>query len=168
MQSLQKQLEELPHLATALHVALAVTPKTALQSKVNSTPEPSCPIDVRVEELIGQIEDAIDRCDGMRIGDLINQPATKFYIWRGETRTEQHLAGWERAIAIRRVHVRANAILGFDKLKQRRVAPCPGCDLPTLYSYVGDDEVLCSDEECGLAMKLAEYEAYCVALAASQ
>jgi hypothetical protein len=161
---LQRQLEELPHLATALHVFMAVTPKTAMQSRVSSTPEPSCPVDARVDELLVDIGDTIDRCDGLKVIDLIHQPAMKFYVWFRDQRRERFLDGCDRALAIRAVHVRANKILGFDRLKLRRVAPCPQCSLPTLYTYVGEDTVVCGDEECGLVLSLADYEAHCIEL----
>src|SRR6185437_965860 len=114
VQSLQRQLEELPHLAIALRVFLGVTPKTAIQSRVKSTPEPACPIDPRVDELLIDIADVIDRCDGLRVQDLIQQPTMKFIVWFRDSRREQFLTGADRALAIRRVHTRANAILGFD------------------------------------------------------
>ena len=78
----------------------------------------------------------------------------KFFIWFRDVRQERYLAGWQRAVDIRRVHSRANAILGFDRQRQRRVAPCPDCSLPTLYSYAGENVVACSDEECGMVMSL--------------
>jgi hypothetical protein len=138
---------ELPHLADALHVFLAVTPHTALQSKVNSTPEPSCPLDPRVDELLGDIEDTLDRTDGLRVADLIQQPALKFVLWVKGQRRERFLDGFQRALDIRRAHARANAILGFDRVWIKRLSPCWNCGLPTTGSYVGDSTVLCS--ECG-------------------
>ena len=158
-------LAELPHLSSALRLFLGVSPKTALQSKVSSSKEPACPIDPRVDELMVDISDTIDRCDGLKVIDLIHQPSMKFVLWFRDQRRERFLDGCDRALAIRSVHVRANKILGFDRLRLRRVAPCPDCRLPTLYTYVGEDSVICGDEECGVVMSLADYEAHCVELA---
>ncbi|BCP41488.1 hypothetical protein MINTMi27_15810 [Mycobacterium intracellulare] len=151
-------------MATALRIFLGVTPKTALQSRVKSTPEPACPIDPRVDELLVDISDVIERTDGLRVADLINQPPTKFRVWFKDRSVEQYLAGWERAVAIRRVHVRANAILGFDRIRVRRHAPCPQCGLPTLGTWVGDPTVECSDGDCGFVMSLEDYDEYCIEL----
>lgn len=165
VQDLQRQLAELPHLADALHMFMGVTPKTALCSRVRSTPEPACPIDPRVDELIGDIEDVIDRTDNLRVGDLINQPAMKFIIWHKDKRSERFLYGYERALDIRRVHARANSILGFDRVWVKRHAPCPDCGLPTLGMVVGDSTVQCSDSDCGLVLSLDGYDRYCTELA---
>jgi hypothetical protein len=166
VQDLQRQLGELPHLATALRAFLGVTPKTALQSKVNSTPEPACPIDTRVDELVTDLEDVIDRTDGLRVNDLIHQPAMKFILWHRDTRSERYLEGWERAVDIRRVHARANSILGFDRIWVRRHAPCPACGLPTLGTVVGSSTIDCSDDECDLVLSLDQYDQLCSELAA--
>lgn len=168
VQVLQKQLDELPHLATALHACLAVTPKTALQSRVNSTPEPACPIDTRVDELIGDIEDVCDRTDGLRVADLILQPAMEFVLWFRDRREARFLEGWQRALDIRRVHVRANNILGFDDIRVRLRAPCPNCSLPTLGTVVGGDRVDCSDEGCGYFTTRNDYDRYCCELAGAK
>ena len=162
---MERQLQELPILAKALHIFLGVTPKTALQSRVRSTPDPACPIDPRVDELIGDIEDVVDRTDGLRVADLANQPAMKFIIWYGERRCEQYLEGWQRALAIRRVHARANSILGFDRLWVKRHAPCPDCGLPALATVVGSSTVECREERCDLLMSLDDYDNYCLELA---
>lgn len=159
---LQRQLEELPHLAQALRVFLGVTPKTALQSRVKSTPEPACPIDPRVDELLIDIADVIDRADGLRVADLIQQPAMKFIIWFRDMRRERYLDGVSRALAIRRVHTRANQILGFDRIRLKRHAPCPECGMPTLGQWIGEATVDCSD--CEFLMSFDDYDLYCIDL----
>lgn len=164
VQDLQRQLEELPHLATALRTFLGVTPKTALQSRVKSSPEPACPVDPRVDELLIDISDVIDRVDGLRVIDLIHQPAMKFIVWFRDGRRERYLDGCHRALDIRGVHSRANSILGFGRIKQKRHAPCPQCQLPTLNSYIGEGTVFCGDEECGLVLTIDDYETYCTEL----
>lgn len=164
MQDLQRQLEELPHLATALRVFLGVTPSTALQSRVSSTPEPACPLDPRVDELLVDIADVIDRTDNLRVADLVQQPTMKFIVWTKDQRRARYLEGWQRAVDIRSVHTRANAILGFDRIRVKRHAPCPECNLPTLGTWIGDNTIECSDEECGLVMSLDEYDAHCLEL----
>ena len=165
IQDLQRQHDELPHLATALRAFLGVTPKTALQSRVKSTPEPACPIDPRVDELLIDIADVLDRCDNLRVQDLVSQPAMKFIVWFRDRRREAYLTGVDRALAIRRVHVRANAILGFDRIRLKRHAPCPECRLPALGQWIGDSNVECS--ECEFVMTLDDYDQYCLDLRAS-
>lgn len=159
---LQRQHDELPHLAVALRVFLGVTPKTALQSRVKSTPEPMCPIDPRVDELLIDIADVIDRCDGLRVQDLVQQPIMKFIVWKRDSRAEKYLSGVDRALAIRLVHARANAILGFDRIRLKRHAPCPECDMPGLGQWIGEGNIDCS--ECEFIMSLDEYDKYCLKL----
>ena len=163
IQDLQRQVDELPHLAVALRAFLGVTPKTALQSRVKSTPEPACPLDPRVDELLTDIEDVIDRTDGLRVADLVQQPAMKFIVWFKDQRRETYLTGIDRALAIRRVHARANAILGFDRIWVKRHAPCPQCGLPTLGTFIGDSKIECRD--CAFVMTLDEYSQYLLELA---
>lgn len=168
IEELQRYLEELPHLAIALRIFLGVTPKTALQSRVKSTPEPACPIDPRVDELLVDIGDVIERTDGLRVVDLVAQPPTKFEVWFKDRAVELYLTGWQRAIDIRKVHVRANAILGFSPVWVRRHAPCPQCGLPSLGTWIGDPNVECSDDECGFILTLDDYNHYCNELAEAQ
>ena len=147
----------------ALRAFLGVTPKTALQSRVKSTPEPACPLDPRVDELLTDIEDVIDRTDGLRVADLVRQPAMKFIVWFKDRRRETYLTGVDRALAIRRVQARANAILGFDRIWVKRHAPCPRCGLPTLGTFIGDSKIECRD--CAFVMTLDEYSQYLLELA---
>lgn len=162
VRDLQRQHDELPHLAAALRVFLGVTPKTALQSRVKSTPEPACPIDPRVDELLIDIADVLDRCDNLQIQSLIQQPTVKFIVWFRDTRREKYLSGVDRALAIRAVHTRANAILGFDRIRLKRHAPCPECGLPALGQWIGDSTIDCSD--CEFIMTLDDYDKYCLEL----
>lgn len=164
IQAIQKCLEELPHLAVALRVFLGVTPKTALTSRISSTPEPACPLDPRVDELLGDIGDVIDRTGGIRVADLVRQPDMLFVVWVRDERRSQYLSGVDRALDIRRVHNRANKIIGFDRVWQKRHAPCPQCGFPTLGNWVGDSTITCTEEDCGLVMPLENYEGYCTEL----
>lgn len=136
-----------------------------MQSRVKSTPEPACPVDPRVDELLVDIGDTLDRCDGLRIADLIQQPSMRFIVWYKDQRRERYLDGCDRALAVRGAHLRANKILGFDRIRQRRHAPCPQCSLPTLGNWIGDSTITCSDEGCGAAITLTDYEIYCCELA---
>jgi hypothetical protein len=163
IQDIQRQIDELPHLAVALRAFLGVTPKTALQSRVKSTPEPACPLDPRVDELLTDIEDVIDRTDGLRVADLVQQPAMKFIVWFKDDRRETYLTGIDRALAIRRVYARANAILGFDRIWVKRHAPCPQCGLPTLGAFIGSSNIECRD--CAFVLSLDEYSQYLLELA---
>lgn len=157
--NIQKCLEELPILAAALRAFLGVVPKTALQSRVSSTPEPACPINPRVDELIHDIGDVVDRADNLRVADLVRQPAMEFHLWVGDYQQRRYLDGVQRALDVKRVHSRANAILGFDRVWQKRHAPCANCGLPTLGNFIGDSFIQCTD--CEYVMSLDEYEAYC-------
>src|SRR6185503_3538176 len=132
------------------------------QSRVKSTPEPACPIDPRVDELLTDIADVIDRCDNLRVQDLIQQPIMKFIIWARDSRQEKYLSGVDRALNIRTVHARANAILGFDRIRLKRHAPCPECGLPTLGEWIGDSNIDCSD--CEFVMTRDDYDKYCLEL----
>lgn len=138
--------------------------KVSYQSKVKASREPTCPLNTRVDELLGFIEDALDRVDGLRIADLIQQPAMKFILWVGDRRREVFLDGCDRALEVRRVHARANKVLGFDKILHRRAAPCPACSLPTLANYVGEGTVFCTEETCGYATDLDSYDELCAEL----
>lgn len=162
VRDLQRQYDELPHLAIALRIFLGVTPKTALQSRVKSTPEPACPIDPRVDELLIDIADVIDRCDALDVRDLMQQPAMKFIVWYRDTRREKYLSGIDRALAIRAVHTRANAILGFDRIRVKRHAPCPECGVAALGEWIGDSNIDCSD--CEYVMTRDDYDKYCLEL----
>ena len=153
-------MAELPHLAQALHVFMAASPKTALHSRVRATREPACPIDPRVDEILVEIEDVLDRCEGRRIADLIRQPAMRFIIWVKDTRREKWLDGVSRALDVRRVHLKANKILGFDRVRIKRTAPCPDCSLPLLFSWAGSDTIECGDEACNFAASREEYDMY--------
>lgn len=164
VQAIQKCLEELPHLALALRSFLGVTPTTALQSRVRATREPACPIDPRVDALLTEIWDVIDRTGGVRVADLIRQPDMLFTLWVRDERRQEYLSGVDRALDIRRVHLRVNKVIGLDRVWQKRHAPCPDCNLPTLGNWVGDSTVACSDEGCGLILPLDDYESYCTEL----
>jgi hypothetical protein len=161
--AIQKCLEELPHLALALHAFLGVSPSSALQSRIKSTPEPCCPINLTVDELINEIGDVVDRVDGLRVADLVRQPAMEFVLWVGDYPQRRQLDGVQRALDARRVHTRANAIIGFDRVWQRRHAPCWSCALPALGNWLGDSIIQCTN--CEAVMTLTEYEDYCNELA---
>lgn len=164
MHDLQRQLGELPHLITALRVFLGGSMKIVYESKVRSSKEPQAPMDVRVADLLDEIADVIDRVDGLRVADLIQQPPARFILWVRDVRRVRYLSGVDRALDIRRVHVKANKAIGLEKVKQKRHAPCPDCGLPTLFNWVGESTVFCSDGECGFVMPLDEYDGYCAEL----
>jgi hypothetical protein len=115
-----------------------------------------------VDALLGEVEDVVDRTGGLRVADLIRQPRMNFLLWIADTRQERDLDGVQRALDISRVHAKVNNILGFDKIWQKRHAPCPKCDGKNLGNWIGDEGVLCKD--CNHTMTLDDYQAYCVEL----
>ena len=154
-------MDELPKLAEALHLFLGASPKTALHSRVRNTPNPRCPLDLRVDALLGEVEDVIDRTDKLRVADLILQPKMPFIIWLNDVRKERELDGCQRALDVGRVHRKVNDVLGFDLVKQKRHAPCPECGERELFNWIGESHVQC---KCKYVMSLDEYQDYCVEL----
>lgn len=140
----QTALDELPTYSEALRAFLGPGPQTALQSKVSATAEPSTPYNVKVADLIDEIRVAVGDTDGYAIRDLVT-----------------FTAGVERALAVRRVHSQAEALVGLQRVWDRRKAPCPECGLPTLGGWVGEDAIYCTNSECRAVMTKTEYEQYC-------
>jgi hypothetical protein len=163
---IQRCLSELPPLIQALHSFLAHTPKSALQSKVSRTPEPACPIDPRVDALETEAYDVVDRAGGWNtnVQELMRLPEARFLVWRGEHRELVFLDGAKRALDIRRIHSRISAVVGLERRFVKRHAPCPECHLPMLGSWVGEEVVRCTAEDCGFVGSLAEYDLYCAEL----
>lgn len=156
---IQRRLDELPHLLVALRIYLGVTPKSAMRSQVRFTPEPSCPIDPRVDELLTLTEEIMDRTCGARIADLAREGAREFPVWEGDEQIIRSMDGARRALDVRRVHDRVNAVVGLDRAKQKRYAPCPECGQSHLWNWVGDETVYC--DSCDSSMSVDEYNIYC-------
>lgn len=162
---LQGCLEQLPVIRKVLRLFLGATPVTAHATKVNSTPAPSVPLNLRVLDLIAEIGDVVARVGGAntRVSDLIRKPAEKFTVWKDGRLRKVDIDGVDRALAIGGVWRKADGIIGMSRVWQRRIAKCPRCNLHTLGSFSGSDSVQCSS--CGGVMTRSEYERVCLIVA---
>jgi len=161
VQDIQRRVNELPHLALALRSFLGGSVKLTYESKVNASHAPECPMDVRVADLLIEIDDALAGTNGVAIKDLITHPAVEREVWIKNKMTKRFLDGVDRAMHVRRVHERVGAMVGLGPLWQRRHAPCPTCGLPSLGSWGGADWIECL--ECETRISLDEYDAWCIA-----
>jgi hypothetical protein len=160
VQDIEKKLAELPHLALALRTFLGGSVKLAFQSKVNATREPQCPMDPRIADMLDEVEDVIGRTEDLRIADLIRLPAEARMVWVRDRHVKKHLDGVDRALDVRRVHGKVSKVVGLDRVLHRLAAPCPDCGLPVLARWIGEDNVFCTDESCGLVLASSEYDAH--------
>ncbi|AEJ92476.1 DNA binding protein [Mycobacterium phage Quink] len=142
---IQKCLEQLPHLITALQTMKGTWGGVSYEARVQSSKEPPTPLHLHVVDLIDRINQSIDATEDYRIVDLITQAD-----------------GVTRALDIRHVHKRASEAVGFQPTWQRRHAPCWECGLPTLGTWVGSDVIQCSNEECLAQCSLDEYTQHCM------
>ncbi|SIM48992.1 Uncharacterised protein [Mycobacteroides abscessus subsp. abscessus] len=167
IRDIQRCLDELPTYRDALRVFLGSSPKTALQSKVSMTAEPSTPYNVKVADLIDSIDEVVSVAGGYGalVRDLVQRPADKFLDAAFKV---VYLTGVQRALDIRRVHSKADAVVGLGKVWERRKAPCPECDLPTLGTWVGSGTIYCTNSECATTLTQSDYEGYCVMKAESE
>lgn len=161
---IQRCLAELPHLREALKVFLGGSMSVTYTSKVHSTPEPQPPMNVTVYDLIDEIGDVIDRVANLPVDALIRAPDAEFKLWRRGKPRLTVLSGVDRALDVRRVHAKADNLIGFNKVWQRRHAPCPVCQMPTLGSWVGSDTISCTNEDCNSSFTRDEYNDYCLAV----
>jgi hypothetical protein len=154
---LQRQLAELPTIRDALQLFLKRGLVPSAGSKVNSTPEPSVPINLAALDLIDEIVEVVSRAGGwtIQVSDLIHRPAEKVTIWSSGSIRERYLDGVDRALDIGHVWRRADGIIGLSRAWERRLAQCPKCNLRTLGSFAGSDSVQCSN--CGGVMSRTEY-----------
>jgi len=158
---LQKQLEELPHLAMALKAFLGGSMKMSYTSKVKSTPEPQAPLNVAAADLIDEIGDVIDRAEDTVLA-LVQMPAEPFVVWVKGRPRDRYLDGVDRALDIGRVHRKASKVVGLHETWQRRHAPCPSCEQQSLGGFIGTNIIQCTNEDCQIQMDLDEYEKWCV------
>jgi hypothetical protein len=158
---IQTQLEQLPHLSTALRSFLGTSMTAALGSKVNSTPTPSAPINLRNLDLIDQIQGVIDRAGGstVQISDLVGKPVEEFTIG-GRIRP---LDGVDRALAIGAVWRKADGVVGLGRTWQKRNAPCPRCGLACLGGFLGEDTIHCTNSSCAKSFPWDQYQSLCLA-----
>jgi len=164
---LQRQLDQLPAIVDALRCFLATSLVPIVQSKVQATHEPREPINIRALDLIDEIGDVIDRAGGLRVADLIQQPAEEYVIWSGSRVQRKLLDGVDRALDIGRAWRKADGIIGLsEKVWERRIGECPKCNLQTLGNWSGSDTVTCSS--CGGSMTRSEYSRICLIRAEKQ
>lgn len=161
---LQTQLEELPHLKLALQSFKAASLTGEHGSKVNATPTPSTPLNLRVVDLVDEIDAVISRAGGptIRISDLVNRPAEEFTVWRGGRLGGQLLDGVDRALAIGVVWRKADSVVGLSRQWVKRQAPCPRCNETKLGMWSGEDSVHCMSPACGETYTLGQYEDFCL------
>lgn len=136
--------------------------KMAHESKVRATHLPAPPMNVMVVDLLEEIREVMDRAGPKPVGELILLPPEVFGVWVKDVYQKKYLDGVDRALAIRRVHSRVSSVVGLERVWSRRVAPCPDCGEFTLGSWVGEDTIECTDEECRLVMSRDVYEQYCI------
>lgn len=161
---IQSNLDELEAVQEALRLFIGHVPRTAGASKVNASREPQVPMNLRAFDLIEEIYDVLDRAGGgaIRVRDLITQPAEEFEVWLRDSPRDMFLTGVQRALDIRRVWQKADAVLGFSPVWERRHAPCPQCGQATLGCWSGSGQVLCTNSDCMAAFSWKQYEEWCV------
>lgn len=160
----QTQLEQLPHLNTALRSFLGTSMTAALGSKVNATHEHSTPINLRTLDLIDEIRDVTSRAGGptIQVADLVGRPAEKFSMVRGGKLRDVYLDGVDRALAIATVWRKADGVVGLSRQWVRRATPCLRCGLQTLGMWSGESSVHCTNSSCAKTFTLDEYEKMCL------
>lgn len=161
---IQTQLEQLPHLSTALRSFLGTSMTAALGSKVNSTHEHSTPINLRTLDLINEIAAVISRAGGLtiQVGDLVNRPAEEFSMARAGKLRTVFLDGADRALAIATVWRKADNVVGLSRQWVRRQAPCLRCGLQTLGMWSGENTIHCTNSQCAETFTLDRYEELCI------
>ena len=142
---IQKLADELPGYLGLLSLFKGYVPQSVGSSRVSSSSEPKSPLNLTVVDLIEAIRILLHGPAGLySIRDLITLPN-----------------GPQLALLVRRLHSKADGIIGLKKVWQRRHAPCPDCSLPTLGGWAGDDVIRCTASGCGTVMSKSAYEDYC-------
>jgi len=153
---LQSQYDQLSKICEVLRLYAGGISTSNHASKVQSTPEPSTPLNVSVMDLIDDIDVILTRYENISVDDLIRQPAKEYTVWRSGRPRQEWLDGVDQALQIRVVFRRADGVIGFSRTAVTgRISPCPRCNLRTLVSVAGSDSVTCSN--CGGVMPLDEY-----------
>jgi hypothetical protein len=161
--AIQADRDALLALQDAVKVFVGIKPVTAQASKVTATKEPASPLNLAAETIATDIGEVLSRVGNYLIRDLVNHPAARFKTWRGDVEQLVYWDGVDLALQVRAVHARAVNLLGFERLWQRRHAPCWGCGLPCLGQFTGSLTVECSS--CGVRKTDSEYQLYCIELA---
>lgn len=128
--------------------------------RVSGSTDPSTPVNIAVVDLLDWIDEVVASSGGwgVQVRDLVQRPAERC----GPDGWPVYLTGVSRALAIRRVHGKAEALAGLSKVWERRRAPCPECELPTLGTWVGSGLVQCTNSDCQGVLDQDEYEKYCI------
>lgn len=159
---IQRLRDRIPALVDALKIFVGITPVSARLSKVSGSKEPSSPLNLAAESLLSDIGEVVSRCGNYLIRDLVSRPAERFTVWRGDVEQQTFFDGVALALQVRSVCRRAEKLVGFDEVWQRRHAVCPSCGMPCLGQFSGSEVVQCSG--CGHAMTDRDYQDYCVGL----
>lgn len=159
---IQALRDKLGAFAVAVGLFIGIKPVTAWESKVNATKTPSSPLNLGAEELLGDLADVRSRAGTYLVRDLVAQPAKRFKVWRGDVEQLVYYDGVDIALQIRSVCRRAETLLGFSPVWQRRSAPCWACGVPALGQFTGSVTVECS--ACGTRKTDVDYQQYCVEL----
>lgn len=159
---LARRLKELPVLAKALQSFIGRTPQTALSSKVSRSMSPQPPLNLQALDLAGECDILLSRIGNVLIQDLLRRSATRYDCFIGGKFTQQMLDGVDLALAVRVLHKKAESMVGLAPVYERRRAPCPRCQLPTLGTIVGSGLISCSSSECQWSGPTSEYEAHCL------
>lgn len=147
---IEKCWSELPEYRRALE-SFKAKGSSAGGERVGGSSEPSSPLNVRVLDLINAIDGALSVLSirpEARIRDIVT--------WNGS------IDGVSFALRVRGLHSQADGIVGLGKVWERRRAPCPECDLPTLGAWVGSGVVMCTNADCATTLTQDDYEAYCL------
>lgn len=142
---IQKALDDLPHLALALSTMKGTWGGVSYEARVMSSKEAPTPLHVGVVDLVDEAEGVLRYAGGYTVVDLITQ-----------------YKGVDLALLIRKVHRKAADAVGFERVWQRRVAPCPECHMPSLGGWIGEDMIRCSNPECLAGFTKTEYEDVCI------
>lgn len=143
---IQTRINQLPDYLNALQTLKGYKPAPVGQARVSGgSNEGSTPLNIAVIDLIDAIERTLTFIDGVAVRDLVTQ-----------------VGGVECALSVRVVHMKAQAVCGLDRSWERRRAPCPGCGLPTLGGWLGEDRIQCTNSVCATTLSKDEYETYCM------
>ena len=143
--SIQDKFDQLPEIQEVLKLFLGGIGGSSAQTKVAASTEPPVPVNLHCLDVINEIRSVINRAGGVQtqVVNLIRQDD-----------------GVNRALHIDKVYRKADNIIGLSRAWNRRLMPCPKCQLQTLGSFAGSDTVTCSN--CAAAMTRKEYARLCI------
>lgn len=146
IKDIQTRINQLPNYLDILQTLKGYRQTPVGQARVSGgSNEGKTPLNIAVIDLIDDVKRTLTNIGGVAVRDLITQQG-----------------GVECALSVRRVHMKAQAICGLDRLWERRRAPCPACGLPTLGGWLGEGRIQCTNGECATTLSKDEYETYCM------